>query len=132
MFAYAPSHQPPAATLTHLAHLEAQLLGRASCGAAQQQGLGEQHQGNQQQPEEQQGNQQQGHHQQQQQAAAELGSGWGAGSSLGSGGNGVIALRVSNNLFEGGTGCHEWEAGFYLAEVVLSSPGCFTGVRADA
>ncbi|GAB4822387.1 hypothetical protein N2152v2_009433 [Parachlorella kessleri] len=40
---------------------------------------------------------------------------------------GLMALRVSHNLFEGGTGCHEWEAGFFLAEVVLSQADYFTG-----
>ena len=32
----------------------------------------------------------------------------------------LITARVSPNLFEGGTGCHEWAAGFYLAELVVS------------
>lgn len=40
---------------------------------------------------------------------------------------GLVSLRVSDNLFAGGTGCHEWEAGFALAEYVLSCPGSFAG-----
>lgn len=32
----------------------------------------------------------------------------------------LITARVSPNLFEGGTGCHEWAAGFFLAELVVS------------
>jgi len=32
----------------------------------------------------------------------------------------LITARVSPNLFEGGTGCHEWAAGFFLAELVAS------------
>lgn len=51
-----------------------------------------------------------------------------SGTGGGSGACGVMALRVSRNLFEGGTGCHEWEAGFFLAEVVLSHPALFAGV----
>ena len=41
---------------------------------------------------------------------------------------GTITLRLATNLFEGGTGCHEWEAGFLLAEFVFSNPGLFQGV----
>ena len=40
---------------------------------------------------------------------------------------GLITLRLSLNLFEGGTGCHEWEAGFFLAEFVFSFPDLFKG-----
>ena len=40
---------------------------------------------------------------------------------------GCITLRLSRNLFEGSTGCHEWEAGFFLAEFVLSHPFMFKG-----
>lgn len=32
----------------------------------------------------------------------------------------LITARVSPNLFEGGTGCHEWAAGFFLAELIVS------------
>ena len=42
--------------------------------------------------------------------------------------SGIITLKLATNLFEGGTGCHEWEAGFLLAEFVLSNPGLFEGV----
>ena len=40
---------------------------------------------------------------------------------------GFISLRLSHNLIEGGTGCHEWEAGFFLAEFALSNPSIFRG-----
>lgn len=40
---------------------------------------------------------------------------------------GAVTLRVSRNLFEGGTGCHEWEAGFFLSEIVLSNPSVVKG-----
>jgi hypothetical protein len=32
-------------------------------------------------------------------------------------------------LFEGGTGCHEWHAGFYLAELAATHPKIFDGRR---
>lgn len=41
--------------------------------------------------------------------------------------HGLLALHVSLNLLEGGTGCHEWEAGFWLAEWVLSHPQLAAG-----
>ncbi|DBA85057.1 TPA: hypothetical protein ACH3X2_005787 [Trebouxia sp. C0005] len=41
--------------------------------------------------------------------------------------SGLITLKLATNLFEGGTGCHEWEAGFFLAEFVLSQPDIFKG-----
>ncbi len=41
--------------------------------------------------------------------------------------SGVMTLWVSDNLFEGGTGCHPWEAGFRLAEFVMSNPELFAG-----
>ena len=40
---------------------------------------------------------------------------------------GLITLKLALNLFEGATGCHEWEAGFLLAEFVLSNPDLFAG-----
>ena len=40
---------------------------------------------------------------------------------------GLITLKLALNLFEGATGCHEWEAGFLLAEFVLSNAGLFRG-----
>lgn len=40
---------------------------------------------------------------------------------------GLITLKLAVNLFEGATGCHEWEAGFMLAEFVLSNAGLFRG-----
>lgn len=43
---------------------------------------------------------------------------------------GLITLHVSQNLFEGSTGCHEWEAGFLLSEYVLSHADLFQGVLA--
>jgi hypothetical protein len=30
-------------------------------------------------------------------------------------GIGCFSLRLSINMFEGGTGCHHWEAGYALA-----------------
>lgn len=33
---------------------------------------------------------------------------------------GVVPLYLNQNMLAGNTGCHEWEAGFYLAEYVLS------------
>ncbi len=45
-----------------------------------------------------------------------------------SGQSGLITLKLATNLFEGGTGCHEWEAGFFLAEFVLSHPDLFKGM----
>ena len=44
--------------------------------------------------------------------------------------SGLITLRLSVNLFEGGTGCHEWEAGFLLAEFIMSFHGLFKGETA--
>ena len=41
---------------------------------------------------------------------------------------GVITLRLSQNMFEGSTGCHEWEAGFFLAEYILNHPELVRGV----
>ena len=42
---------------------------------------------------------------------------------------GDITLALSLNLFEGSTGCHAWEAGFFLCEFVLSQRGRFRGRR---
>ena len=49
---------------------------------------------------------------------------WGPGSggALGAQQSSRITLRLSKNLLEGGTGCHEWEAGFQLTEFILSYP----------
>ena len=41
----------------------------------------------------------------------------------------VITARTHSNLFEGSTGCHEWAAGFALAELVVSHPSRFAGKR---
>eukprot|EP00887_Chlorella_sp_A99_P003070 scaffold9.g3070.t1 len=49
------------------------------------------------------------------------------GHTCSDGRHGLLALNVSHNLLEGGTGCHEWEAGFFLAEFILSNPGLFAG-----
>lgn len=43
------------------------------------------------------------------------------------GGLELLSLHVSRNLLEGGTGCHDWEAGFLMAEFVLSNPHLFSG-----
>ena len=40
---------------------------------------------------------------------------------------GHVSLWSSEDLFEGSTGCHPWEAGFMLAEFVLSHPELFRG-----
>lgn len=40
---------------------------------------------------------------------------------------GMLSLRVSVNMLEGGTGCSEWEAGLFLAEVLLSNPHLVQG-----
>ncbi len=45
-----------------------------------------------------------------------------------SGQSGLMTLKLATNLFEGGTGCHEWEAGFFLAEFVLGHPDIFKGM----
>lgn len=36
-----------------------------------------------------------------------------------------VSFRMHRNLFEGGTGCHEWHAGIYLAELALTHPKLF-------
>ena len=41
---------------------------------------------------------------------------------------GLITLKLALNLFEGATGCHEWEAGFLLAELILGNANLFRGV----
>lgn len=38
-------------------------------------------------------------------------------------------MRTSQNIFEGSTGCHEWDAGFALAEALLSRPELVRGKR---
>lgn len=40
---------------------------------------------------------------------------------------GLISLRVSGNMLAGSTGCHEWEASFALAQLVLRRPELFRG-----
>jgi hypothetical protein len=45
--------------------------------------------------------------------------------------SGLITVHSSANLFEGGTGCHMWDAGFLLAEFVLNNRSLFAG-RAQA
>ncbi len=42
-------------------------------------------------------------------------------------GAGLVSLHVSQNIIEGGTGCHDWEAGFVLAEFLLSNPSLVQG-----
>jgi hypothetical protein len=37
---------------------------------------------------------------------------------------------MSTNLFEGGTGCHMWDAGFLLAEWLLNHQELITGAAA--
>lgn len=40
---------------------------------------------------------------------------------------GLISVAVSENLFEGSTGCYAWEAGYLLAEFVINCPHIFRG-----
>jgi predicted nicotinamide N-methyase len=40
-----------------------------------------------------------------------------------------ITVRTHPNLFRGGTGCHEWAAGFRLAELVVSNPSFFSNKK---
>lgn len=113
-FAYAPAGEAAADTMLHLTALEqraAQML--SSCEArAEQQACCEK------------GQQQE----QQERGGAYLAAH--AAAAQGDGRRGQLALHVSLNLLEGGTGCHEWEAGFFLAEWVLSNPGLVAGGRA--
>ncbi|KAL4428674.1 hypothetical protein ABPG77_009780 [Micractinium sp. CCAP 211/92] len=110
-FAYAPAGEAAADTMLHLTALEqraAQML--SSCEApAEQQACCEK------------GQQQE----QQERGGAHLAAH--AAAAQGDGRRGQLALHVSLNLLEGGTGCHEWEAGFFLAEWVLSNPGLVAG-----
>ncbi|KAK9817571.1 hypothetical protein WJX74_010009 [Apatococcus lobatus] len=39
----------------------------------------------------------------------------------------LISLHTANNMLEGSTGCHLWQASFLLAEYVLSHPDDFRG-----
>jgi hypothetical protein len=41
----------------------------------------------------------------------------------------TVSFRMHRNMFEGGTGCHEWHAGFYLAELAATHPKIFDGRR---
>lgn len=38
-----------------------------------------------------------------------------------------VTLRLSHDMLSGSTGCHEWEAGFWLAEFVLNNTSLFQG-----
>lgn len=40
-----------------------------------------------------------------------------------------VSFRMHRNMFEGGTGCHEWLAGIYLAELALTHPTLFENRR---
>lgn len=40
-----------------------------------------------------------------------------------------ITLRLSRDMFHGSTGCHEWEAGFYLAEFLMNRPDIVEGKK---
>jgi hypothetical protein len=42
----------------------------------------------------------------------------------------LITVHSSANMFEGGTGCHMWDAGFLLAEFVLNNRQLFKGRHA--
>lgn len=41
--------------------------------------------------------------------------------------HGHLCLEVSHDMLAGSTGCHEWEAGFWLAEYILGHPEEFRG-----
>ena len=45
---------------------------------------------------------------------------------------GSVTLRLAQNMFEGSTGCHEWEAGFFLAEYLLNRPDLVKGMLSMA
>jgi len=47
----------------------------------------------------------------------------------GSSAAGLVTLKLSDNLLDGNTGCHEWEAGFVLAEFVFNHPAIFADRR---
>jgi hypothetical protein len=51
----------------------------------------------------------------------------GDGVAVGDGQYGIMAVHLTNSMFEGGTGCAEWQAGHFLAEFVLSSAHLFAG-----
>lgn len=40
---------------------------------------------------------------------------------------GHITLRLSLNMLDGSTGCHQWDAGILLAQFILSNPEKFQG-----
>ena len=40
----------------------------------------------------------------------------------GSGVSGFLLVRASENMFQGSTGCFEWDAGYFLAEYILNYP----------
>ena len=42
---------------------------------------------------------------------------------------GTVTVESCDNLFEGGTGCHEWDAGYCLAEIILSASQLTQGRR---
>lgn len=46
--------------------------------------------------------------------------------------SGLITVHSSANMFEGGTGCHMWDAGFLLAEFVLNNRSLFAGGATQA
>lgn len=48
----------------------------------------------------------------------------------GDGGDNYFSLMLSENLFEGSTGCHEWDAGFFLCEWLMRRFGTESPVSA--
>jgi hypothetical protein len=115
IYSYAPAAEPLASTLQHLNALEQQVVDR--CRRQQQQ---QQQQQQEQEMEEQQQQPEQEMEQLQVQEQVVV--------STGDRRHGLLALRLSLNLLEGATGCHEWEAGFFMAEYVLSHPELVQGV----
>lgn len=106
LWSYGPAGEPAAATLQRLAALEQQVAQQRQLYAQQQQ-------------EQRQRSRQQGKCE----PASQL-----PPATAGDGRHGLLALHVSLALSEGGTGCHEWEAGFLMAEWVLSRPQLVAGV----
>lgn len=102
LWSYGPSDEPAAATLQHLAALEQRVAELRQRHLAQQQ-------------------------QQQKQPPFTADEGLPAAAAAGDARRGLLALHVSLNLLEGSTGCHEWEAGFFLSEWLLNHPHLVAG-----
>lgn len=51
------------------------------------------------------------------------------GTAVGDASHGFIALNLTSDLFQGGTGCHEWQPGLFMAQWVLSNAQVLRGRR---